>query len=316
VGDPRRWAERRPAAGGEGPPSSDGDGGLVREVSSVADGDRFLASDRRWLLLLLVLLLVILGVGVGGLPGGQDRQPSPTPAVSMSTPTPTPTPIGSGTGGSDGSTGDDRGTTPTDETETPTESGPTTTPEGPDDEEPTTSTPRTGDGGSGGSGSGGGDGTGSAVALQTAGSSARIQYANVAPGEGGRERFVVENVGNGSGRLSMTEVAVRDVENGVGESEAVVDDSPHTGELSSHVLVVLEVHHSDGSVHSLYGTGSGARSLASLGAVNGADDAGVLGPGERAELVVDWRVPASTGNEIQSDGVTFDLTVGLASTAS
>lgn len=291
-------------------------------MSSVTIGDRLRAidGDRRWFLLILALLLVILGVGIGGPPLGEDRGDSPSATLSVSTPTPTPTPTEGGATGPTETAGGDTGPTDGSETQTPV-NGPESTPT--DEESATpTSTPLVedtpSDGGGGGGGSGGGsdaEDDRSSVRLEAVGSGARINYANVAPGDSGRDRFVLENVGNGSGRLSMATVTVHDAENGLVGGERRVDDTPDAGELSKHLEVVVEVHGPDGSVRPLYGTGSGARSLADLSGAAGPADGGVLAPGEQAVVVVDWRVPASTGNEIQSDAVAFDLSFGLRSVA-
>ncbi len=278
--------------------------------------------DRRWLLLLLVLLLVLLGIGLGGLPS-ETRGPT-SPALVVSTPTPTPTPTPGGMGGQNGPGtatptptpgGGDQTTTvamPTPDEGTETPSSSTRTP----DDDTGDETRRQGGGGGGGGTTGDGNsGQSTDVRLQVAGTSTRLTYADAVPGTSDREPLRLSNTGNGTGQLLLTNLSVSDAENGVGEAEGPADETPAQGDLSEHVMAVIEVHGPDGSVEYLYGTESGPRSLASLKTVGGTDPAGVLAPGEEATIVVDWYIPATTGNEIQGDSVTFDLTFGLRSTA-
>ena len=290
------------------------------EVTAVASSDRVPDVKRRWLLLLLLILLVLFGVGLGGLP--DTREGPSAPNLSVTTPTPTPTPGGGAPTGGDTPTGGDATKTPTaggEATLTATPNG-TASPHEIGTEEPGTSTPSADRERGGGGGGGGGGGAGDAgseeqansdVALQIAGSQARITYANAVPGTSDRAELLLTNVGNGSGRLAIANVTVRERENVITEAEAAVDDTPDEGELADHVMVVLEVHDADGTVEYLYGTDAGPRSLASLSDVTHPEDAVLLDPGEEATVVVDWQIPRETGNEIQSDVVAFDLRFGL-----
>jgi len=277
------------------------------EVSGVASREGAPPIDRRWLLLLLAILLVILGIGIGGLPEGDDSDSTQPLDITVTTPTPTPTPPGGGGGGTvdtervtqeDGTT-----PTPTDEAPTPTRDDVTNEvaveeTNGDDDEN-----------GEGGSTDGGEDRPNLAPEGD---SSARIQYANLVPGDDGQNRLHLENVGNASGNLTLKNVSIQaNVENGVTEPEAAVEPSPSKGELAENLLLTLRVNRTGGQDSYLYGTGSGSRSLASLAKEDRTGHVDVLDPGEQAEIVVDWHVPASTGNEIQSDGVVFDLTFTL-----
>jgi len=291
------------------------------EVSGVASREGAPPIDRRWLLLLLAILLVILGIGIGGLPEGDDPDSTQPLDVTVTTPTPTPTPPGGGGGG----TVDTERVTQEDEaTPTPTAEAPTPTQDDFTDEGTVEETDGDDDendvgGGTGGGGSGetGGDGSTDGdedrpTLVPVGDSSARIQYANLAPGDDGQNRLHLENVGNASGDLSLKTVDLQaNVENGVTEPEAAVDDSPRKGELAENLLLTLRVNRTGGQDSYLYGTGSGSRSLASLAKEDRTGHVDVLDPGEQAEIVVDWHVPGSTGNEIQSDGVVFDLTFTL-----
>lgn len=268
-------------------------------------------TNRRRLSLLLLLLLVIGGAGIGTLVGDSPDPPNSPPVVDATpvdpTPTPTPTP-GSGPTPTEtaspppetGTPGDTSSPTPTPTSPTQTPTSPTPTPtiteEAPDE---------SGGGGSGGGGSGGG--SSSPVTLKTVGTSVVLDYDNVAPGDSGRESMILRNAGSVDGRIFVTDVLVDDAENGIVGPEGNVDSSPNDGELSDNVEIVLEVHSPDGSVDYLYGTGSGARPLSTIDGITSPQQGQVLAPGEEAEIVVDWEVPPSTGNEIQSDGLEMDI---------
>jgi len=288
----------------------------------VARDDRLVPVDRRLLLLILAILLVIIGIGIGGLPEDDGSESTRPLDISVTTPTPTPTPPGGGGGVASEPTDVSSDGGSAESTQTPDKSTPT---EAETPQEPPTQTPQTardedsGGGSGGGGGTGGGSGGGSAGEGQdrpsltpVGGSDARIQYANLAPGDDGQERLILENAGNGSGDLSLTNVIVRaDAENGVTDPEAAIDNSPNEGELAENLLLKLRVNRTDEPDTYLSETGAGPQTLAALANEGRSDHVGVLDPGERVEIVVDWRVPASTGNEIQSDGVVFDLAFTL-----
>lgn len=275
---------------------------------------------RRLGFVLLVVLVVLLGAGIGTLVS-DGPSPGVEPPVVTVTPTETPTDTATPTDGA-----------PTDGT--PTDGTPTATPDGDDsdgDGSGTGGDADTGDsggngsgsdsgsgggsgGGSGSSGGGSGGGSGPAVSLQTVGSTAILNYDHVAPDQAGRDAVRLRNAGSQAGRLSVADVAVTDAENGLVGPEAAVDNSPDEGELSRNVFVIVEVQYPNGSVGSLSGTGDGARPLSAIADEPDPATGGSLGPGEEATVVFDWHVPARTGNEIQSDSATVDVTFGLEST--
>lgn len=196
------------------------------------------------------------------------------------------------------------------DTATPVDREPTETPEPP--ETPTEQATATPEEVSTAIGGGGGQSAGS-VALRAVGSGVLFQYDTVAPGDGDRERLVLRNAGTQPGKLVVADVRVEDAENGIVGPEATVDNSPDAGELSEAVEVVVSVRYPDGTTEYLYGTERGAKPLATI-ADAGAVDGEQLGPGTEAEVVVDWQVPASTGNEIQSDALTVDVRFQLRAT--
>lgn len=260
---------------------------------------------RRLALLLVLLLVVVIGAGIGTFVGDGPDDPSPvvtvtptdgpggdtetpgtaTPPTASAPPTETPTATpGMGGSGGDGGNESDGGRTDS------------------------------GESGNGGAGGGGGGSDGDpAVRLEAVGSAAILGYDDVAPGQGGREELQLRNAGSRGANLSVANVTVRDAENGVVAPESAVDDTPDRGELSASVLVVLTAERPDGSTEYLYGTGDGARSLRSIANETDPAVAGRLGAGQEATIVVDWHVPGSVGNEIQTDGAEVDLAFALRS---
>ncbi|WP_247008323.1 hypothetical protein [Halorientalis litorea] len=241
---------------------------------------------RRYLLLLLLLLIaVIAGSGLTAFIGDIGPADENQTRVDL-----TPT-------------GPDGDIVVTD-TATPGDREPTGTPEPP--ETPTERATATPDRVSTAGGGGGGGQSGGSVALRAVGSGVLFQYDGVAPGDSGREHLVLRNAGTQPGELVVADVRVEDFENGIVGPEAGVDTSPNAGELSEAVEVVVSVRYPDGTTEYLYGTGQGAKPLAAIADADPADGE-QLGPGTEAEVVVDWQVPASTGNEIQSDALTVDV---------
>jgi hypothetical protein len=259
--------------------------------------------DRRTpLLLFLLLLLVVIGAGIGTL--STDDAPSPT--TDPTVPTITATPVSP---------------TPSDPTPTPATGTLTAAP--PSAATPTATPPST-DGPSppgapaAESGGGGGDDEsetpasgGSGVALEIVGDSGFVSLANAKPGDAGRERVVLRNVGDRPARVVVPGLAVTDDENGYLEPERSADDSPGRGDLSAHVFVTLAVVGDDGRRVALYGTGDGPRSMAALAAESDSAEGQTLDPGADVQIVLDWSIPSATGNEIQSDRVTVEIPLEL-----
>jgi hypothetical protein len=301
--------------------------------------------DRRWALVVLLVVLALLGLGIGTITGGPADFDRPGIVASTSTPTPTamdtPTPTTDGDGDGtatptvDGSASGDG--TPTTETPPGSDASPTPTaaPSGEGSTPTPTARPTNTETG-GGSGSGGagsstsgdgaysnsgdgesdGDEQGDGVDLETNGSEVRLQFGDVLPGDAGRQTVRIRNVGNETARFGVGDITVTDHENGITEPESAVDTPGNGGELSAHVRVAIQVRHPDGETESLYGTGSGAKSLRAL-ANAGADGASrELAPGDDVTVSFKWHLPVETGNVVQSDGTTFAVDFGLAGPAS
>jgi len=270
--------------------------------SDSGDESRF---DRRLVVVLLLAVLIPVGAGAGTFAfdfagSGEDTTTEPVAVTPTSDAGPTGTPGESpGTAtptGSDGPSSDQDSTAS-------------------DDGSDTSATPSSG----GSTASGGGSDSDAAaddagVSLRATSSVLAVRASGLAPGATGREAVTLRNTGDETGRLSVENIDVEDQENGVVPAEQSVDSSPDSGELSSAVLVGLQIETDDGATH-LYGTGSGAKPLATLGSDGDAGNGVELSPGETATVVLLWRVPDGTGNEIQSDTATFDATITLEATA-
>lgn len=243
--------------------------------------------DRRTVGILLLLLIAIVGIGLGTLaPGPDTTEGPPVVDVTPTTPTPTPTP---------GPPGDSTPTPPDEGTPTP---APPPTP--PDDGTPTPTPAAPGNGGGGGGG-------GSSASLEVVGSNTILQLTGLKPTDAGRDSIVLRNAGSTSARLDIADIAVQDHENGMTTAEATVDTPGNGGELSEHVMLVLEVEYPDGSTEHFYGTDAGARSLADLAGASDAAEGRELAPGETATVTFDWHVPSSTGNVVQTDSADFTV---------
>ncbi|MCU4801479.1 hypothetical protein OB920_13955 [Halobacteria archaeon HArc-gm2] len=256
--------------------------------------------DRRLLALLALALLVILGAGIGTIafPGtGPDEEPTPTPApvtITPTTATPTPTPGA----GPPAATATPTATPTAVDTATPTE-----TRRDDDDDDSEDKNDRDND-----------DDSPSRVDLTADGSTVLVDAVGLAPGHSGQNAVTFENAGDASGRLLVNDTVVVDHENGLLNPEKAVGDDATTGELSSALEVRLSVSHADGTTEYLFGSSSDYVTLRSL---DGEDRASTetLGGGEQATVTFEWRLPTSTGNEVQSDGVEFDVDFVLRQTA-
>lgn len=258
---------------------------------------------------MLLLLLALLGIGIGGFPGGDDGRPGVTVEAESQndgTPAATPTPEGSGPG-----------------TATPGASGPAVTPTDSDSDgsggTPTEETDR-------------GDEESTAEVSTNSGSNSESpemeirvrrdtiegRTENVMPGDEGAVSLNVSNVGNDSGTLGVALRNVRGFENGLTESEVTVDDSGGDpgrgeGELSEELLVRLFLDYSDGDREYLFGSAQSFEPITNLDTTSSMAENRTLQPGDNATAVFEWRVPRTTGNEIQTDAIVFDMNFDIRS---
>ena len=253
-------------------------------------------ADRRLVLLAVVLLLILVGSGVGTFvfspPTGPTDGDVTTPTAQ---PTPTPTPTAT-SGGSGPPSVTDTPTptpveTPTPATATPTET-PTETPTAtPEDDSPVTPSP----------------------GLELDDSNTLLYAERLAPGQSGRGTLTLRNAEDEGGNLTISAVENTDDENGLTDPENAVDSTADVGELSSHLEVRVAVRNRAGDETYLFGSESGYVTLSELRSRT--PSAGYhLASGEEVTLVADWRLPASTGNVVQSDGITTELGLTLEST--
>lgn len=138
-----------------------------------------------------------------------------------------------------------------------------------------------------------------------------FDVSNVAPGDSGNSAVNISNEGSLDGSVDVNLGAASNEENGMNEPEQAAD-SDSDGELGDNANVSVyidanqdgEFNTSDGDVWVTDGT---------INDVTGEDyDVNAtLASGDEVDLVIDWEVPASAGNEVQSDSVAFDVTVEL-----
>ena len=150
------------------------------------------------------------------------------------------------------------------------------------------------------------------VSLTTVTDATLLRADGVVPGDEGVSRLQLRNTGTMAGELSVTEIAVESDENGIRPPESSVDDSPEEGELDEHLLVRISAEYPDDEIVTVYGDGEFVP-IGALEAGNRTIGDG-LAAGEDVTVVMEWRIPAETGNEIQSDSVTFDIGFTLRST--
>lgn len=129
----------------------------------------------------------------------------------------------------------------------------------------------------------------------------KFNIANVSPGWSHTETYTVSNVGNVQGRATFAASSLVTTGGVLTSAEQVVDPG-NAGNLDSKVHVVATV---DGA-SAFNGT------LADF-AAGGAQDLGIVAGGASETVVVTYSIDPSVGNEIQGDGVSFDLGFTLTS---
>ncbi|WP_136689923.1 hypothetical protein [Halorhabdus amylolytica] len=293
-------------------------------------------SKRRLALLLLVAIVVILGAGIG------------TVTLTDSDPDTEGTAFGELSESDDGGdTGDDPGTSPVggpdDQNDGTSVDAPGAAAEGTGDGTPDSGTDQSGDddddstdegdenvrnsedeadngeetaGGGGGTGGDEADDGGAdspdddvTVSLDSEGEGILLEANGVVPGDAGTERMTLTNSGNQSGTVRLVRTDITDLENGIVEPEAPVDDSPDEGELSKAIAVRMTFEYPDGTEETVVGSESSSVTLADLN--DSASSGAVLEPGAEVTVKLEWRVDEDTGNEIQSDGTVFDAVFQL-----
>lgn len=136
----------------------------------------------------------------------------------------------------------------------------------------------------------------------------------VAPGASGSRSATLTNRGGSAGRLRLANLSYVSLENGQTEPEAEVDPTGGdpgvgNGELQSAMQISVYLRYGDGTRQYVVGNATTSVHLANVS--SGPIDLGALAAGEAVEFVVDYRVPADVGNEIQSDELSVDFTFAL-----
>jgi predicted ribosomally synthesized peptide with SipW-like signal peptide len=135
-----------------------------------------------------------------------------------------------------------------------------------------------------------------------------LDEAGVVPGNSGESTVTVKNAGSLTGYLDVGVVSVTDKENGVQEPEEDVDpDGSASGELADALDVQAWVDGPRGTSY-LCPSFDGKEPLSSVfvtGEVHSLNYR--LEPGEEATFHLDWLLPDSVGNEVQSDIAGLDL---------
>lgn len=126
---------------------------------------------------------------------------------------------------------------------------------------------------------------------------------HVYPGYSKTANIELKNAGNIGGTLTVTINNINDLENGIVEPEADLDQTSDKGELSGSIYVTIK---------------EGDNTLVDnilLKEVSD-KDLGDLAAGETKELTFTYTVSTDAGNEIQSDSATFDVEFTLKQKAS
>jgi hypothetical protein len=137
----------------------------------------------------------------------------------------------------------------------------------------------------------------------------------IAPGSNGTNTVTMTNRGSETGTLTISAVSFVSFENGLTGPESAVDTTGgdpgrDAGELHEVLELRLGIEQPDGSRVWVFGNGTAFGSIETLAA--SPVELGRLAPGDRIDLIVEYRLPTSVGNEIQTDSVTVDVTVTLS----
>lgn len=130
------------------------------------------------------------------------------------------------------------------------------------------------------------------------GTNANFTLANLKPGDSGTQTFTLDNDGSLPGTLAVSAVTVT---NDAGVNTEAEGNT--TGDLGASILV--NVYLNDTAATPIYsGTLNGLASVTPL-------NLGTLAAGGTANLIINWEIPGSVGNEIQGDTATVDMTFAL-----
>lgn len=149
-----------------------------------------------------------------------------------------------------------------------------------------------------------------------------VNVTNAKPGDSGSGASQVTNSGTIDGFLDLEVANVRNQENGRNQSEQEAGDgSTDQGELGDNLNVTIGFDGDDekltdnrpaGGVDTENDEAVGPDGVTINEAEGSYDLNFPLNSGQSANLVIEWEIPGSTGNEIQSDQVLFDVVVTLS----
>jgi len=132
-----------------------------------------------------------------------------------------------------------------------------------------------------------------------------FDFSRIAPGWSATKTIGIRNDGPASAALSLDASNVVDNENGCNHPESVVDTScsgTDAGELGAEMIL---------AVYDSADTATTPLWRGSIRALEQPATLGSLSTGAVRSLVIAAELPAASGNETQTDSVTFDLAVNL-----
>jgi len=256
-------------------------------------------TKKRVLIGLFLLFAILFGLGLG-LPQIQDGEQEAPP-----TPTPTPTTASPSGPGTETPSPTHGGGLPADEgTATPDA---TTTPDGTPQQQRFGVIP-SGDPG----GSSPGEPTATPIDEGLRLNRETIVSVNGSgyPGLSVRNRTQLTNTQEAAGTLSITGVSYTSRENGLTDPEEPVDETAQTGELHTNLQARIYLEYPNGSLRYLAGGSRTRYSIATLGE-EAVFNSTTVPAQTTADVVIDWKIPRTANNSIQSDTITFDIELTL-----
>jgi hypothetical protein len=142
-------------------------------------------------------------------------------------------------------------------------------------------------------------------ALETA--SVPFAVTDVFPGDSGRETVSFTNVGNETAKVTVGSIEISQSENGLTEPESKVDDSPG-GELGSLAMGKVFFETDDSTTTYVVGGTEQTYPIAAF-PTERTDVAVTVAPNESVELGLEWFVSSDTGDIVQTDSVSINMTV-------
>lgn len=141
----------------------------------------------------------------------------------------------------------------------------------------------------------------------------------IVPGDSGQETLAVANAGSLPGYVDVSVAALTNYENGLVGNENSSDGSggdpgQGNGELQDELEVVAYFQNGGGGNEVYLGSSAYETIATKLPAGTDFDVDHPLAGGASDTFVLEWRLPGSTGNEVQSDGVELELTFQLGQT--